>query len=114
MRDWPEPQAAGTAPQRHYAPESLLLAGMEAAARDAQVRAVVTSLPDGAGPPRRIGICNAAGEVYREVTLHGPVQVLYFWAGLNALGFRQRPTDPSALSRYWLLLDPAEVRPPPP
>ena len=76
-------------------------------------RTLVTGLPDGSGPLRRVGICNASGAVYREVTLHGPVQLLYLWAGLNALGFKQRPPAEDVLSKYWLVFGrDADRRPP--
>ncbi|MEJ8840169.1 hypothetical protein [Ramlibacter sp. AN1133] len=110
-RDWPQPPAGDPAPS--YAPETLLLAGIPPGEGDEQVRTVVLGLPDGAGPLRRVGVCNAAGEVYREVTLHGPLQLLYFWAGLNALGFRQQAAEERAISKYTLVFarDPAERRP---
>lgn len=101
--DWPQPPGGGPSPARCYAPETLLVPGTAAGEHDEQVRALVTALPDGAGPLRRIGICNAAGAIYREVVLHGPVQLLYFWAGLNALGFRQRMAEDQTFSKYWLL-----------
>ncbi|HET8746922.1 MAG TPA: hypothetical protein VFM98_15050 [Ramlibacter sp.] len=102
-RDWPEPPAGGPAPDRCYAPETLLVPNAAPGEEDERVRAIVSALPDGAGPLRRIGICNAAGAIYREVALHGPVQLLYFWAGLNALGYRQRTPEDQAFSKYWLL-----------
>jgi hypothetical protein len=102
-REWPEPQAGGPNPGRSYAPETLLLAGAEPLAADEAIRALVTALPDGSGPLHRIGICNASGAIYREVSLHGPVQLLYFWAGLNALGFTQRTAGTAGFSKYWLL-----------
>jgi hypothetical protein len=110
-RDWPEPQGGGPAPS--YAPETLLVPGPAPGDADDQVRTVVLGLPDGAGPLRRVGICNASGEVYREVALHGPVQLLYLWAGLNALGFRQRPPEGRGFSKYWMLFarERAERRP---
>ena len=113
-RDWPEPQESGPSESRAYAPETLLLPGTALAAEDAQIRALVTALPDSTGPLRRIGICNGIGEIYREVTLYGPVQPLYLWAGLNALGFRQRPAGEDVLSKYWLVFsrDTTEKRPP--
>ncbi|GAB3773518.1 hypothetical protein GCM10028796_46040 [Ramlibacter monticola] len=102
-RDWPEPHSGGPSEIRAYAPETLLIPGLLPATDDVQVHTLVMRLPDGSGPLRRIGICNSTGAVYREVTLHGPVQLLYLWAGLNALGFQQRPADEDVLSKYWLL-----------
>jgi hypothetical protein len=101
--DWPEPPGSVPATGRTYAPETLLLPGARAGDADEGVRTVVLGLPDGAGPLRRIGICNAAGSIYREVTLHGPVQLLYLWAGLNALGFRQQPPGDHGMSKYFAL-----------
>jgi hypothetical protein len=98
--DWPDPPAAGADANCAYAPETELLETPKAAADDARIHHLVTALPDGAGPLRRVGICNAAGEVYREVTLRGPVQLLYLWAGLNALGFHQVGCEVTGFSRY--------------
>lgn len=102
-RDWPEPPAGGPGPARCYAAETLLVPGCAPGEQEEQIRALLSALPDGCGPLRRIGICNAAGEIYREVALHGPVQLLYFWAGLNALGYRQWAAEDQTFSRYWLL-----------
>lgn len=114
LRDWPEPQTGGPSESRAYAPETLVLPGIAMAPEDAEVRALVTGLPDGTGPLRRVGICNGNSEIYREVTLYGPVQLLYLWAGLNALGFKQRPPGEDVLSKYWLVFsrDATEKRPP--
>ena len=113
VADWPEPQAGGPGREPFFAPETQLIAGTQPAADDAQLRVLVSGLPHGNGPQRRIGICNAAGGIYREVTLHGPVQLLYLWAGLNALGFRQRPAGDD-VSRFGLVFDREAVlkRPP--
>jgi hypothetical protein len=99
---WPEPDEGAPAPGPSYAAETLLVPGATPGEVDAQVRAVILGLPDGAGPLRRVAICNAAGIMYREVALHGPVQLLYLWAGLNALGFRQRLAEDQGFSQYWL------------
>jgi hypothetical protein len=102
-RDWPEAPGAGPDAARSYAPETLLIPDAEPGPADDHVQGLVTRLPDGSGPLRRVGICNASGMIYREVSLHGPVQLLYFWAGLNGLGFRERPPDDRGFSRYWRL-----------
>jgi hypothetical protein len=93
----------GPASDPSYAPETVLVPGTVAGDQDEQVRALVLGLPDGAGRLQRIGICNAAGTVYREVTLHGPVQLLHLWARMNALGFRQRGPYGQGFSKYSLL-----------
>ena len=113
-RDWPEPQRLGRVGTVLARAALLRLPGTALAAEDAQIRALVTGLPDGTGAVRRIGICNGIGEIYREVTLYGPVQLLYLWAGLNALGFKQRPAGEDVLSKYWLVFsrDTTEKRPP--
>jgi hypothetical protein len=100
---WPEAQDGGPVSARSYAPETALVAGTTPDDDDDRVRGTVLALPDGAGPLHRVGICNAAGTIYREVALHGPVQLLYLWAGMNALGFRQRPPEDRGFSRYGLL-----------
>jgi hypothetical protein len=113
-REWPDPQSSGPGSASSYAPETLLVPGAEPLSGDEAIRALVTALPDGVGPLRRIGICNASGDIYREVSLHGPVQLLYFWAGLNALGFAQRTPGHPGFSKYWLLFGRPGSAPPQP
>jgi hypothetical protein len=100
---WPDPQEGVPAPGPTYAPETALVPGTVPGEEDEQVRALVLGLPDGAGRLQRVGICNAAGTVYREVALHGPVQLLHLWARMNALGFRQRGPYGQGFSKYSLL-----------
>ncbi|GAB3645232.1 hypothetical protein GCM10028813_02450 [Ramlibacter alkalitolerans] len=99
---WPEPDEGARAPGPCYAAETFLLPGATPGDDDAQVRSVILAVPDGAGQLRRVGICNSAGIMYREVALHGPVQLLYLCAGLNALGFRQRLPEAHGISKYWM------------
>jgi hypothetical protein len=99
---WPAPQGE-RAPGPTYAPETWLVPGTLPIDHDEVIRALVIGLPDGAGPLQRIGICNAGGDVYREVTLHGPVQLIHLWARLNALGFRQAGPQGRGFSKYCLL-----------
>jgi hypothetical protein len=99
----PEPQAGAPAPGPSYAPETALVPGTAPGEHDEVIRGLVVGLPDGAGPLQRVGICNTAGDVYREVALHGPVQLLHLWARLNAIGFRQSGPQGRGFSRYSLL-----------
>ena len=101
--NWPQSQVHDPAPGPTYAPETALLAGATPGPEDEEVRAAILGLPDGAGPPSRIGICNAQGKIYREVGVHGPLQLLYLWAGLNALGYGQRTLQERGISRYCLV-----------
>jgi hypothetical protein len=100
---------------RPYAPETQLLPGAEPASEDGEVLAVIRRLPDGSGRLERVGVCNVSGTIYREVLLHGPVQLMYLWAGLNSLGFtQQRPADTGGFSKYRVLFarNAPEKRPP--
>jgi hypothetical protein len=112
-REWPPAQ--GDAPETvgSYAPETVLVPGTTPGEHDDEVRSMVLGLPDGVGSLSRVGICNGAGAIYREVALRGPVQLLYLWAGLNAIGFRQCSAQERAFSKYSLLFDRAgqEKRP---
>ena len=111
-RDWPEPPQEGADAPPPYAPETLLIPDAHPSPSDDRVQGLVTRLPAGSGALRRVGICNASGVIYREVFLHGPVQLLYFWAGLNGMGFRQR-SDERGYSRYWRLFVRDEPEGPP-
>jgi len=97
----PEPHTGNAGPS--YAPETSLVPGAARGALDEEVKALVVGLPDGVGPLQRIGICNPAGAVYREISLHGPLQLLHLWARLNALGFRQQGPQGRGFSKYTLL-----------
>lgn len=101
---FPADPPRGAAGGRPYAPETQLLPGVEPVADDPEVLEVIRRLPDGSGALERVGICTGQGSVYREVLVHGQVQLTYLWAGLNALGFaQQRPVDAGGFSKYRLL-----------
>lgn len=111
----PDPPAGHESTGRPYAPETQLLPGADPAADDSQVLAAIRRLPDGSGRLERVGVCNKNGTIYREVLLHGPVQLMYLWASLNALGFtQQRPAESGGFSKYRVLFarNAPEKRPP--
>jgi hypothetical protein len=100
---------------RAYAAETQLLPGVEPGGGDPEVLAVIRRLPDGSGALERVGVCNRSGTIYREVLVHGQVQLTYLWAGLNALGFaQQRAVDAGGFSKYRVLFarNEMEKRPP--
>lgn len=71
---------------------------------DAQVLAVIQELPGSASTRCRVytaGLLNEAGELYREVDLHGDYEALLFTARMNASGFcRLQPGEPFLVDGY--------------
>ena len=48
-------------------------------------------------PQMQLGVCNGIGEVYREITVHGPSQYRAAKDCFNRLGYRLKPVDDSHL-----------------
>lgn len=71
---------------------------------DAQVLALMRDLPGPASTCCRVftaGLLNEAGELYREVDLHGEFAALLFTARMNANGFcRLQAGEPYVVDSY--------------
>lgn len=79
-----------------------LLRGRVPAAFDAEVVAIVRSLPFAA---RRVlccvGVLNEAGQLYRRVDLFSPLELLEFTARMNAAGFGKLATLRGGVSKAY-------------